>query len=125
MALKSEGIARYRQQIEQNVQQARYLARRVTERPMLELLAPVPHNIVNFRYRGALVDEQALNELNAELLMRLQEKGIAAPSSTVLRGRFAIRVAICNHRSRREDFDLLVESVVAIGDRISDEIARG
>jgi glutamate/tyrosine decarboxylase-like PLP-dependent enzyme len=125
MALKSEGIARYRQQIEQNVQQARYLARRVTERPMLELLAPVPLNIVNFRYRGALVDEQALNELNAELLMRLQEKGIAAPSSTVLRGRFAIRVAICNHRSRREDFDLLVESVVAIGDRISDEIARG
>ena len=125
MALKSEGIARYRQQIEQNVQQARYLARRVTERPVLELLAPVPLNIVNFRYRGALLDEQALNELNAELLMRLQEKGIAAPSSTVLRGRFAIRVAICNHRSRREDFDLLVESVVAIGDRISDEIACG
>lgn len=121
MALKTEGIARYRQQIEQNVRQARYLERRVAERPALELLAPVPLNIVNFRYRGRLVDDDRLNDLNAELLMRLQERGIAAPSSTVLRGRFAIRVAICNHRSRREDFDLLVESCVDIGERLSEE----
>ena len=125
MALKTEGIGRYRQQIEQNVTQARYLERRVAERPELELLAPVSLNIVNFRYRGTLASDEALNELNAELLMRLQEQGIAAPSSTVLRGRFAIRVAICNHRSRREDFDLLVGSCVAIGDRISEQLARG
>ena len=125
MALKTEGIARYRQQIEQNVRQARYLARRVAGRPELELLAPVSLNIVNFRYRGELADEQALNNVNAELLMRLQEKGIAAPSSTVLRGRFSIRVAICNHRSRRADFDLLVDSVVAIGDRITAELDGG
>lgn len=124
MALKTEGVARYRQQIEQNVRQARYLEQQVAERPELELLAPVPLNIVNFRYHGVLSGNEILNELNAELLMRLQEQGIAAPSSTVLRGRFAIRVAICNHRSRRADFDLLVDSCVAIGDRISGELAR-
>jgi hypothetical protein len=33
----------------------------------------------------------------------------------VLEGRYAIRVANCNHRSRREDFDLLVEALVKIG----------
>jgi hypothetical protein len=32
----------------------------------------------------------------------------------MLNGRFAIRVAVTNHRSRREDFDLLVRSVVEI-----------
>ena len=36
------------------------------------------------------------------------------PSQTLLDGRFAIRVAMTNHRSRREDFDLLVKSVVDI-----------
>jgi hypothetical protein len=33
----------------------------------------------------------------------------------VLGGRFALRVAITNHRSRREDFDLLVDAVLAAG----------
>ena len=47
--------------------------------------------------------------------MRIQERGIAVPSGTVLRGKFALRVAITNHRSKREDFDLLVEKVVEIG----------
>lgn len=119
MALKTEGVERYGAQIEQNILQARYLAGLVEARPDLELLAPVPMNIVNFRYRGKRPDDAMLDEINAELLLRLQERGIAAPSSTVLRGRFAIRVAICNHRSRREDFDALVESAVAIGGEIS------
>ena len=56
--------------------------------------------------------------MNRELLMRLQESGIAAPSSTVLDSRFAIRVAITNHRSRRADFDMLVEAVLSIGREI-------
>jgi hypothetical protein len=62
-----------------------------------------------------------LDPLNTELLMRLQEQGIAVPSQTILGGRFALRVAIVNHRSRREDFDLLVEKSVELGR----EIARG
>ena len=44
--------------------------------------------------------------------MRLQESGEAVPSGTVLGGRFALRVAITNHRSRRPDFDLLVRATL-------------
>jgi aromatic-L-amino-acid decarboxylase len=53
--------------------------------------------------------------LNTEILLRVQESGVAAPSSTLMDGRFAIRVAITNHRSRREDFALLVTEVLSIG----------
>jgi aromatic-L-amino-acid/L-tryptophan decarboxylase len=56
-----------------------------------------------------------LDQLNRDIVADLQERGIAAPSTTRLNGKVAIRVAIVNHRSRREDFDLLVRSVVAIG----------
>ena len=55
------------------------------------------------------------NELNREVLMALQERGIAAPTSTMLGGQYAIRVAITNHRSRREDFDALIDAVISIG----------
>ena len=42
----------------------------------------------------------------ATILLRLHESGLAVPSATVLNGRYALRVANCNHRSRREDFDV-------------------
>ena len=115
MSFKEHGIDRYARLIRQNVEQARYLERLVEDSPDLELLAPVPLNIVCFRYRGALRDEAALDALNRELLMQVHERGIAVPSNATLHGRFALRVAITNHRSRREDFDLLVREVEAIG----------
>jgi len=46
---------------------------------------------------------------------RGKESGVAVPSSTILDGKFTIRVAITNHRSRREDFDVLITAVLEFG----------
>jgi hypothetical protein len=51
--------------------------------------------------------------------MRLQEQGIAAPSYTLLNGKYAIRAAITNHRSRMDDFDVLVEETLRIGKELT------
>jgi aromatic-L-amino-acid decarboxylase len=120
LALKTHGSAIYGRLAEENVAQARYLAQRIGAEPELELLAPVALNIVCFRFRGqsGWADDK-LNELNRQLLMQLQTDGIAVPSHTVLGGRFAIRVAITNHRSRREDFDALVDAVLRLGKTFS------
>ena len=118
MGLKTEGAARYGEQIEQNIQQARYLTMLIEKEPDLELLAPTAMNIVNFRFIADGCDDDQLSDMNAEILMRLQERGIAAPSSTELNGRFSIRVAICNHRSRRSDFEALVTAVREIGQEL-------
>jgi len=118
MGLKIEGVTRYGQQIEQNIQQARYLTMLVEKEPDLQMMAPTAMNIVNFRFVEDGYDDDQLDDLNAEILMRLQERGIAAPSSTELNGRFTIRVAICNHRSRRSDFDALVIAVKEIGQEL-------
>ncbi|HSD71089.1 MAG TPA: aminotransferase class I/II-fold pyridoxal phosphate-dependent enzyme [Woeseiaceae bacterium] len=121
--LLSEGAQRYAEQIEQNIRQARYLDGLVAGHAELELLAPTALNIVNFRYVAPALENTALDDLNAEILMTLQERGIAAPSSTVLNGRFSLRVAICNHRSRREDFDILVANVVSIAHELTRKAA--
>jgi aromatic-L-amino-acid decarboxylase len=113
--LKAYGLDKFARLIAQNLRQARYLAELVQCRSELELLASVPLNVVNFRYRAAGLDAEALNALNARILVALQERGIAAPSSTLLRGRFAIRVAVTNHRSRCEDFEALTAAVMALG----------
>jgi glutamate/tyrosine decarboxylase-like PLP-dependent enzyme len=114
MSFKTHGTNAFAQLIHQNVRQAHYLAGLVTKHPLLELLAPAPLNIVCFRFKAPGKSEAELNALNTEILLRLQESGIAIPSQTTLNGKFAIRVAVTNHRSRREDFDLLIRSIVEI-----------
>jgi glutamate/tyrosine decarboxylase-like PLP-dependent enzyme len=115
IAFQSHGVDMYRRLAEQNVAQAKYLTGLVEANANLELLAPSALNVVNFRYRRDGLSAEQLNAANQEILMRLQEDGIAVPSGTMLRGKFAIRCAITNHRSRREDFDALVEAVVRLG----------
>jgi aromatic-L-amino-acid/L-tryptophan decarboxylase len=89
---------------------ARYLAGRIRETPELELLAPVELNIVCFSYRSARPDE-----INAGIVADLHESGIVAPSTTMIRGRLAIRAAIVNHRTAQQDIDALVAATVAFG----------
>ncbi len=115
MSLKAHGINLFSRLIEQNVSQARYCAGLIEADPDLELVAPVPLNIVCFRFAPTDADTEMLNRVNEEILLRIQESGIAVPSSTRIGEAFALRIAITNHRSRREDFDLVLKAVSEIG----------
>lgn len=114
MSLKEHGVEKYSRLIQQNVAQARYLASLIAKDEELELMAPVALNIVCFRFVNSELTPSQLNQLNADTLADIQESGIAVPSSTVLHGSYAIRVAITNHRTRREDFDLFIEHFVEL-----------
>jgi glutamate/tyrosine decarboxylase-like PLP-dependent enzyme len=118
MMIKADGIDKFGRLIQQNVDQAHYLAELVTAAPELEMLAPVALNVVCFRFRAAGLDDEALNRLNQELLFRIQESGAAIVTGTVLGGKRAIRMCNVNHRSRHEDFDLLVRDTIRIGQEI-------
>jgi glutamate/tyrosine decarboxylase-like PLP-dependent enzyme len=120
MSLKEHGIQKYARMIQQNIAQARYLASLIRATAELELLAPVASNVVCFRFRLERLDDTALNQLNQELTLQLQENGVVMPSGTTLAGKYAIRVAITNHRSRREDFDLFVREVLRLGKQLND-----
>lgn len=115
MSLKEHGIETYAGMVRKNLKQAQYLATLIGREPHLELLADVSLNIVCFRYNPGDKTAEELNAMNKEILMRLQEEGIAAPSYTLLNNRYALRAAITNHRSRMEDFDILVRETIRIG----------
>jgi aromatic-L-amino-acid decarboxylase len=115
MSLKEHGSRKYGRMIQQNIDQARYLADLIDGLPELELSVPVTLNVVCFRYIGLELDCDVLDSLNKQILVELQEQGIAAPSGTIIGGQYVLHVAHTNHRSRREDFDLLVQEVIRIG----------
>jgi glutamate/tyrosine decarboxylase-like PLP-dependent enzyme len=118
MALKAYGLDSFTRQIQKNIDQARYLAEKISSTAHLELLADAPFNVVCFRFNNCLYTDQGLNELNQEILLRLHERGLAVPSYTRLQGRFAIRVCITNHRTTSEDLDFLVRQVLEIAREI-------
>ena len=119
MSVKEHGLDRFGRMIARNVEQAKYFGELVEHDPNLELLAPIGLDIVCFRFNTSGPDDEQLNALNKEILMQLHEQGIAAPSYTTLQGRYCLRIAIANHRSRQEDFDLLAREVVRIGHELA------
>ncbi len=110
--LKTYGLAKLGDVIDNTCALARRLEARVRAEPSLELLAPVALNIVCFRHRGVDPDS-----LNARIVADLHESGIAAPSTTQIGGQLAIRAAIVNHRTAARDVDALVDEVLALGSR--------
>lgn len=118
--LKTHGVDRLAEAIARNCRQAELLGRAVRANADLELLAPVSLNIVCFRFRAAGFDEVELGRLNEAIVAELQLAGTAAPSTTKIGGRTAIRVALTNHRTTTEDLALLVSAVRRLGRELSE-----
>jgi glutamate/tyrosine decarboxylase-like PLP-dependent enzyme/Flp pilus assembly protein TadD/glutathione synthase/RimK-type ligase-like ATP-grasp enzyme len=117
--LKVFGSAALGSMISRTCVLARYLERRIAETPELELLAPVDLNVVCFRYRA-----EDAQRINPRIVIELQESGVVAPSTTIIDGRLAIRAAIVNHRTGKQEIDLLVEKTVALGRAMEATAAR-
>jgi aromatic-L-amino-acid/L-tryptophan decarboxylase len=124
--LKTYGTEKLGAMITRTCALAQYMESRILAEPRLELLAPVQLNIVCFRYRaddanlvGAANRVEEINRLNDAVVADIQESGIAAPSTTVLDGRLAIRAAIVNHRTDTCDVDALIAAVLEFGARRS------
>lgn len=115
------GTERLGQAIARNCAQAAYLSAKVAADPRFELLAPAQLNICCFRLRPDGLEEPALDALNEEIVLRLQESGVAAPSTTRLKGRLAIRINLTNHRTQESDLDLLLTEIVRIGGEVGSE----
>jgi glutamate/tyrosine decarboxylase-like PLP-dependent enzyme len=108
--LKVYGAEKLGRMIAHTCALAQHMKQRIEAAPELELLAPVSLNIVCFRYRS-----EDANRVNADIVVALQESGIAAPSTTTLQGRLAIRAAIVNHRTHSGDIDALIDATIAFG----------
>jgi aromatic-L-amino-acid decarboxylase len=94
------------------------LAGKLDTHPDFELVAPVPFSVVCFRWKAG-ESEQDQDLLNQRLLEEINAQGPFFLSSTVLRGRFTLRVAIGNLRTTREHLTRVWEVVRAAADRLS------
>jgi aromatic-L-amino-acid/L-tryptophan decarboxylase len=123
--MKTYGLDRFGELIVQQCALARALGERIAAAPPLELLTPVTLNIVCFRYVPPPVagtpgdaEERRVDELNAAIVVELQERGIAVPSTTRVDGKLAIRLNVMNHRTTQADLDAVLAAVPAIANEL-------
>ena len=114
LSIQEHGIKKFGRLIDQNIAQADYLSKLIVNHPHLELLTPTIINIVCFRFNPGNLSDASLKKINIEIMLQLQETGIAAISDTTLDGEHCLRVAINNYRTRLSDLDLLVTEVLKI-----------
>ncbi len=119
MALREHGIEAFGRLVDQNIAQGQFLTALISAEPLLELVAPTNINIVCFRYNPGILTGSLLKALNTEIMIRLQEQGTAVVSDTTIRGEHCLRVAINNHRTVRDDLQLLVRETVRLGNAIA------
>jgi glutamate/tyrosine decarboxylase-like PLP-dependent enzyme len=119
MALKEHGVEKFGRLIDQDIALAHRLSAMIEAEPKLELAAPANINIVCFRHRLDGADAEALKAFNTEIMLRLQEEGIACVSDTTVHGEHCLRAAINNHRTRPEDLVMLLRETLRLGASLS------
>lgn len=118
MSIKENGSRKYARIIQQNIDQTLYLGELVKASTELSLSAPITLNIVCFRFVSPDLDEATLDKINKMIAIDLQERGVAVLTGTNIGGKYVLRVANTNHRSRRKDFEVLVKEVLIVGKRL-------
>jgi aromatic-L-amino-acid/L-tryptophan decarboxylase len=101
--IRSYGVEGLQAMIRKHVALANELAAWVQETPDFELMAPARFGLVCFRYRPATVadDDPALDDMNREVLARVNATRQVYLTHTRLGGRYVIRMAIGQRQTER------------------------
>jgi aromatic-L-amino-acid/L-tryptophan decarboxylase len=131
LALQQVGREGYERMISDDIRLARILFERISQCPELEALSQ-SLSITTFRFvptdlaSGGDQAASYLDELNLNLLTRLQASGEAYLSNAVVHGKFALRACIVNFRTSLTDIEALLPIVVRIGKALDMEMrSRG
>ena len=102
--MRSFGVKGLQEKIREHITFGVWLKEKITSSKNFELLAPVPLNLVCFRYKpDGITDEKKLNEINATLLQKLNNTGKILLTQTKLNDRITIRIVPGSEKTTLED----------------------
>lgn len=101
--IRSFGVDGLRQRIQNHISLAENLTRRIRDHDHFELLAPVPLNLICFRFHPAHIsDEGKLDQLNEQLLQRINSSGKLFITHTRLSDTYSLRL-VAGHPELSQD----------------------
>jgi aromatic-L-amino-acid decarboxylase len=115
LSLRYHGLGQFREAIREDLRHAQLLTQLIDAEPSLERLAPTELSAVCFRWNGG--PQPTLNHRNVAILQDVIRRGRVYLSNATLRGKFALRACIVNHRTTDDDIAAIVEEVLAAAEQ--------
>ena len=117
MSVQTFGMEAFRQAVSKGIALATQAEEYVSESQLLEMLNPASLGIVCFRINpdDTSIDEEELSEINKTVLARVFWEDKAFISSTLLHGKFSLRLCIVNHTTTWDDVRETLEAAERFG----------
>jgi len=119
LSLRYHGFAKFREAINNDLDNAQRLADLIRANSHLELLAPVPLSAVCFRYVSQPDAGHKVDALNQAILQRIVRRGKVFLSNATIQGKFALRACFINHRTTPDDVASIVSDVLQAAAELS------
>ena len=124
MSIKTLGLAAFREAVKTGIETAEAAQACLERRPNWEIVSPATLAVISFRYRP---DDEPLTEaqpgqLNPHLSRRIIESGEAMLTTTVVKGKVALRMCLINPRTSLKDD---VNKTIEMLELYAEEAARG
>ncbi|MBZ0247017.1 MAG: aspartate aminotransferase family protein [Cyclobacteriaceae bacterium] len=112
--IRSYGVEGLRKIIEEHIGIGQWLKKEIEGEEDFEILAPVPVNLICFRYRPIeITDEDVLNNLNTTLLEGLNQTGKILLTQTKLDNKYTLRYVSGNSNTSLEEvkksWDMIID----------------
>ena len=112
--IRGYGLSGLREKLREHIRLTSYFAEQVEKSAQFELLLPPFLNFSCFRFRPAPdLEPEMVNQLNEQLLQRINRRGKVYITHTKLNGVYVLRMIIGQTYVRREHVDRLLEELRA------------
>jgi aromatic-L-amino-acid/L-tryptophan decarboxylase len=118
LPLLLHGLAPFRAALEEKMLLARYFHARLSEIPGFEVGPSPDLSVVTFRY---LPESGDADDINEKLVQAIRRDGRVFLSSTILDGRFTLRLAVSAFRTHVETIDLTLQVLVEQARKLASE----
>ena len=114
LAIETFGLDAFRSVIDRAMDLTLEAQRRIEDDPRLELVSPASLGVLTFRRCGAAGETDATVDLtNAAIVAALADSGDVLLTSTVIHGRYAIRLCVLNQSSTIDDVTYALHRVAS------------
>jgi glutamate/tyrosine decarboxylase-like PLP-dependent enzyme len=114
LAIETFGLDAFRRAIDRAIDQTLAGQARIEADPRLELVTPASLGILTFRQRGRADEPPFVTDRRNEAIVKsLAASGEVLLTSTVIQGRYAIRLCVLNHTTEDRDVAFAIERVAS------------
>jgi glutamate/tyrosine decarboxylase-like PLP-dependent enzyme len=122
MTIKAYGMSRIKAMIQKDMDLTFYLNELIRSSKDFELVAESKLAVSCFRYVGKMTNTNEITEFNRRLMPELEKDGRVFIMGTTLKGAYAIRACLINHRKTKETTAYLLEVIREVAHKMEHQM---